>query len=213
MKLNPRMQRAFGWERAAEGNQCALKHIAIGMEWIANKRHARVPSRSRVGLLASELRMGEYQNAMACYDRVPNPTSLMEYEMWPNAHDSMNDGHDRDLKRLGWLAKSLCPGSDFCIRISDVECDGVTSSATAYQYNGSFSEIASELSLNLIVIDNHLRFLQPSKETFPGSWKAWKSMVREVKNLPWTTWGEALKTDPMLAMGVKPIPRRVCGAK
>ena len=213
VKLNPRMQRALGWESVMEGNQCVVKHIAMGMEWIANNRHVRVPSRNRVDLLASELRMGEYQNAIACLPRVAKPSSLLEYEMWPNAHDSMNAGHDRNFKRLGWLMKSLCAGNDFCIRIFDAEFNGDALTTVVYQFNESFSEIALNLSLNLIVMNNHLRFLQPSKETSPGSWKAWKTMAHEVKTLPCVTWEEALEADPMLVIDVKPAACRVCGVK
>ena len=103
----------------------------------------------------------------------------MEYAMWSNAHDALNPGHGRNFKRLGWLAKSLCPGGNFCIRIFDIEFGGVVSTATAYQYSESFAGIPLDMSLNLTVIDNRLRFLQPPRGTFPGSWKAWKSMVYE----------------------------------
>ena len=151
---------------------------------MANKRNVRVPSRSRVDILASELRMGGYQNDVACFELLSKPTSLMEYEMWPNAHDSMNDGHVGNFKRLGWLVGNLCPSDDLRIRIFDVEGDGTTSTVIVHQQSESFSEIPLNVSLNLVVIDNHLRFLQHSEETFPGSWKERKSTVQEAKNLP-----------------------------
>ena len=107
IKLNNRMRRLLGSESDSEGNQFVTKHIAMGLEWKANKCHARIPSRNRVEILASELRMGEYQKAAVCYERVCKPVSLMEYEMWPNAHESMSVGHDRNFKKLGWLLKGL----------------------------------------------------------------------------------------------------------
>ena len=58
IKLNVRTQRALGSESDMGGNQCVINHIAMGLEWIENKCHARVPSLNRVNLLASELRMG-----------------------------------------------------------------------------------------------------------------------------------------------------------
>ena len=126
IKFNLRTQRVQGSESGMEGNQCVLKHIAMGLEWIANKRHSRIPSRSRVDMMASELRMEEYQKSMTRYDRASKPSSLMEYEMWPNAHDSMSAGHGRNFKKLGWLLKDMCPVEDFCIRIFDIEQDGKT---------------------------------------------------------------------------------------
>ena len=166
IKLNVRTQRALGSENDMGGNQFAIKNIAMGSEWIANKHHSRIPSRNRVDLLASEFRMGEYQRATVCYDRVSKPSSLMKYEMWPNAHDSMNTGHGRNFKNLGWLLQDLWPAEDFRIRVFDIECDEETPTATVYQYSERFTEIPLGKSLNLAVWSSHLRFLQPSRETF-----------------------------------------------
>ena len=133
--------------------------------------------------------------------------------MWPNAHDSMNVGHDRNFKKLGWLLKGLTPEVDFCIRVFDVEYYENTPRATVFQYSDNFIEVPVDKSINLVVWDGHLRFLQPSRETFPGSWKAWKSMVWTVKEVPWLSWEEALESDPLAEMDGKPIPCRVCGVK
>ena len=77
VQLNLRTRRVLGSESNTEGNQCALKHVAMGLEWMENKHHVRIPSRSRVDLMASELRMGEYQNSAAFYGRVSKPSALM----------------------------------------------------------------------------------------------------------------------------------------
>ena len=146
----------------------------MGLERIDNKRHSRIPSRSRVDLMAIELGMGEYQKATTRYYRVSKPSSLMEYEMWPNAHDPMNAGHYRNFKKLGWTSQDLCPAEGFCVRIFDIERDGQTPTVTAYQYIESFTDIPLVWSLNLVVWGSRLRFLQPSRETSPVSWEVRK---------------------------------------
>ena len=130
--------------------------------------------------------------------------------MWSNAHDSMNAGHGRNFKKLGWPLKDLRTSEGFCIRVFDIEYQCRNPSATVYQYSDSFAEIALEKSLNLAVRGGHLGILQPPRETRPGSWKSWKSMVHTVKNAPW---GEAFESDPLAEMGAKPAPCRVCGTK
>ena len=125
----------------------------------------------------------------------------------------MNVGHGRNFKRMGWLLGNLCPGEACCVRIFDVECDGTVSTATVYQYSGSFSEISLVVCLNLVAVDSHLRFSQHSRETFPGSWKSWRSMAFEVKNIDWSSCEEALESDHLSAMDAKPVPRKVFGTK
>ena len=71
-KINLRTQRVLGSESVAEGNQCVLKHVAMGLEWLENKRHVRIPSRNRAGLLGSELRMGGTRMQRLVSNELPN---------------------------------------------------------------------------------------------------------------------------------------------
>ena len=73
---------------------------------------------------------------------------------------------------MGWLLKASCPnGVNFCFRIYDYDEHAGEQKMTVYQYdNGSALVLPSE-AINLIVANNHILFLLPPKETFPGSWK------------------------------------------
>ena len=42
-RLNPRMQHVLGSGSNIAGNHCVLKHVAMGLEWMADENHIRIP--------------------------------------------------------------------------------------------------------------------------------------------------------------------------
>ena len=65
--LNLRLRQALGSENKFEVNQCVIKHLALSLEWWHNGKAFRIPARSRVDILASELRASEYMKALMCF--------------------------------------------------------------------------------------------------------------------------------------------------
>lgn len=67
--------------------------------------------------------------------------------------------------------------------------------------------------VNFLVVENHIRFLLPSKETYPGSWKRWTEHVNLIRVMEWESWREALEGDNTLIDETPKLPCNVCGQK
>ena len=115
---------------------------------------------------------------------------------------------------MGWLLKLSCPSeTDFCVRIYDYEELSGEQKLTVYQYDNGSTVVLPNVSINLLVAKNHIRFLLPSKETFPGSWKKWAEYVSEVRMLDWMSWQEALENDTSVTTEFQKIACATCGGK
>ena len=212
--LNLRLRQALGSENPNEINQCVIKHLALGLDWFVNGKKLRIPNRSRVDILATELRAGEFSQAQQCMEQIGAAKTQIQLELMAAVHDAMSVGHDRSYKRLGWWMKALRPDQiDFCIRIFDAECSSDVSSVIVYQYSMTSSALSPLDSINMVVTNGHIRFLLPSKETYPGSWKRWMSFVSEVRDLSWMSWQESLELDEGLQPLITFPPCSVCGKK
>ena len=89
LNLTFNMQQASGAENNREYNQCVIKHIDLDMEWWANGRMRKVPSRERVETIASELRAGEFAHAQLRHDQIVTHVTAREHELRASAHDAM----------------------------------------------------------------------------------------------------------------------------
>ena len=96
-------------------------------------------------------------------------------------------------------------------RIFDVEEIGTSQLITVYQYDSTSSDILPMDSLNLLVTSGHIRFLTPTKETYPGPWGRWSSFVSEVRNLDWQSWQESLDADDGTQPLISLLPCQMCG--
>ena len=212
--LSFKMQQALGSESKKEFNQCVIKHLSLALEWWNNGRRCNVPTRSRVETIAAELRAGEYNQALMCMEHIGSPKTTREHELWSSIHDAMAIGHDRGFKRLGWLLKENCQKAvTFCIRIFDYEECNAKQHVTVYQYCMGAGPPPPQEPICLLVADNHIRFLLPSKETFPGSWKRWLEHVNIVRPIEWETWVEALDNDSTSRDDTPKLACNVCGKK
>ena len=162
-----------------------------------------------MGVIASELRAGEYAQAQMCLEHINKPNKILEREIWPSAHDAMNIGHNRTFKRLGCLSKERCPPEmDMRLRIYDYE-ESQGQKVTAYQYDNGRRRILPNEAINFAVAEKHIRFLILSKETFPGSRKRWAEFASDVRVLGWVTWEEAMGRD---VPGTVEIQKIACAA-
>ena len=214
LPLSLKLRQALGSEGTLEMNQCVIKHLALALDWRYNGRKFRIPTRSRVEVLAAEIRAWEFPQAQLCFEHITKPSTTLEHEIWSCIHDTMNLGRDRSFKRLGWLLKENCPNdTDFSIRIFDYEELKGQQKVIAYLYDSGIYQTPPNESLNFIVARNRLRFLLPSKETFTGSWKPWPDFVSCAKELEWLTWKEALEQDTLETSEIHKIECTVCGKK
>ena len=129
-------------------------------------------------------------------ERIGTPKSRAELELMASIHDAMTFGHGRIYKRLGWWVGEMFPGQlDFRIRISDVENSGEGNTVIVYQNTMTSTSILPADSVNLLATNGHIRFLLPSKEAYAGPWGRWHNSVTTVRELDWSSRGEALETD------------------
>ena len=170
LPLTMRLRQSLGPEDNQEANQCVIKHLALALDWWPNGRKFRIPPRSSVEIMASELRAIEYVQAQMCLEQIGNANTVLEHEIWSAARDAMNLGRDRSFERLGWLLKGSCPPEmEFNLRIYDYEESMGLQKVTVYQSDNGLHHSMPNESLNFVAINTHIRFLLPPRETFPGS--------------------------------------------
>ena len=195
-------------------NQCVIKHLVLALDWRYNGRKFRIPTRSRVEVLAKEIRAGEFAQAQLCLEHVTKPSTTLEHEVWSCIHDTMDLGHDRSFKRLGWFPKENCPkDAGFSIRIFDYEEANGQQKIIVYQYDSGIQSTPPNESLNFIATSKHLRFLFPPNETFRGSWTRRTDSISILNDLEWLTWREALEQDTLETSEMQKIECTLCGKK
>lgn len=190
------MQQAIGSENNKEYNQCVTHHLALALEWRMNGKLFEDPPRTRVDVIAEELRDGEFAQAQLRCNHIGTPVTVREHELWAAIHDAMCIGHDRGFKRLGWPFEENCPQNrELCIRIFDYEEGGGKQFVTVYQYCRGAEDPTPRESNNFIVSDNHIRLMLPSTETYPGSRKRWREFVDIFRPTARMSWRETLGGD------------------
>ena len=71
----------------ADRSQCFCARLALVSEWFPQGRAKRIPTKSRVMSLASQLRSGAYQNAQQFPERCHLPRTKLEAKMYSTTHD------------------------------------------------------------------------------------------------------------------------------
>ena len=189
-----RTQQALCSENNKEYNQCVIMHLALALECWANGKLPKVPSRTRVDVVAAELRDGEFTQAQMCHNHIGSPLTVRWRELRAEIHDAVCIGHGRGFKRLGWLFKANCPQNpELRIRIFDYEEGNGDQFVAVYQYCHGADEPNPNESINFIGAKNHIRFLLPSKETYPCSRKRWREYVDTVRLTEWISRRETLE--------------------
>ena len=64
--LTTNLRHALSTPETQEKSQCVILHLALGIEWCGPHCAKRVPSKTRVMQLASQLRVEEYKQAQSC---------------------------------------------------------------------------------------------------------------------------------------------------
>ena len=98
--LGVHLRTALGEPGKIEKNQCVCVHLALGLEWASQGFPRRVPTKSRVMILASQLRKVEYQQAQMFMGKCPWPTTRNGAKIPPIAHDVMTSHHDRGFRDI-----------------------------------------------------------------------------------------------------------------
>ena len=69
LPLSTHLRTALNEPDTVERNQCVCAHRALGLEWFGQGKTRRIPEKSRVMSIASQLRGEEYQQAQQFVER------------------------------------------------------------------------------------------------------------------------------------------------
>ena len=166
----PQLQNALGLPGQTEFNQCVLLHLAAAYEWKEQKCSKKVPNRTRVDSLATQLHLAEYQQASQCVSMIMKPHTQGEDEIWSQAQDVMTPNHDRQLRGLPlFLQQRLAHIKEMTLRIIDIDSSGPNSTINMHVFGPNTSnEISTDLTI--CAWEDHMRFLIPSAETTSEAW-------------------------------------------
>ena len=70
---------------------------------MAQGQPRRCPSRRRIDVLASTLRLGEYLNAEQTWEQSADETTEVSKEIRPICHDALTSGRERDYQAMGMV--------------------------------------------------------------------------------------------------------------
>ena len=137
------------------------------------------PARSLVQTVRTQIRKTDYQKALLRMEALANPMSLRDYEISSASHDDLSALQDR-----GFEALNLCASATFMsLGFSWVGIEVLLETNLSSSRVLAFSDMESfglDMAMALGVLDNHTRFLLPSAETKPASWKAWRDPIEIV---------------------------------
>ena len=206
--LGVHLRTALGEPDKLEKNQCVCVHMALGIEWITQGRPRRIPDKNMVMIVASQVRSAEYQQSQEFMTRCSQPRSESSAKLFSLAHDVMTASHDRNFQDIHLFLDGLDMGMHRqVVRIFDLEWRGNHTTINVHQFGDMDQQIGLDMSINLIVWRGHMRFLLPSADTRPTSWRDWQKKVSSVIIHDWAPWHQVLAEDteqPRL------IPLRPC---
>ena len=84
-----------------EQKKCTILALAAGAEWAAQGQPKRCPSRRRIDILASTLRLGEFLTAEQAWEQAAGETTEVSQGIRSIFHDALTAGHERDYQALG----------------------------------------------------------------------------------------------------------------
>ena len=84
-----------------ETKKCTILALAAGVEWVSQGRPKRCPSRRRIDVLASGLRLDEFMGAEQAMGRSMGETTDVAIEIRSICRDALTADHERDYQALG----------------------------------------------------------------------------------------------------------------
>ena len=170
---------------SVENNQCALVALGAGVEWCLQGRPNRFPSKSRVRMLAKELRAMELCAAKKFEVEIDDPPR----QVLSAAHDATSYAHDRDIRCFQWFLLPAVRDFVQCpIRVIEVGSSSLSTMVHVFEADGK------GLPMYLLAYRGHVRWALPTEYTRPTAWKNWESYVDRVVPQPTENWEEFCAT-------------------
>ena len=195
--LGLHLRTASGEPDKIEKNQFVCAHLALGLEWAAQGFPRRVHTKSRVLILASQLRKAEYQQAQLFTEHCPWPTTRSNAKLFSLAHDVMTAHHDRSFQDIQFFWSGAEVGiASRAVHVFDVETHGEITRINVRQFGaGDSSNGGLDRVINLLVWRGHMRFMLPSTETRPTCWRDLSHQVGEIALHDWMPWNAFAHSD------------------
>ena len=209
--LTTNLRHALSTPETQEKSQCVILHLALGIEWCGQHYAKRVPSKTRVMQLASQLRAEEYQQAQSCLNAIHTPSTQKTFELWEGTHDVMMVNHDRNFHTMNWFVLSnlkIPPG--VTVRVFDVAPDGPGYRVNVFEFDQGVPSLPLDQCISLVVWNQHMRFLKPSPECTPTVWRDWREHFGNVVYHSCMDWREALDRDDNLVVKPELSPCKWC---
>ena len=155
LTLGKPLQQAFGEGEPLERNQCTIVSLAAALEWHAQKWKKRIPSRNRVGLLATTIREAEFAAAQQGVKDLGKIITAFDAEVDTAPHDILNPNHARDLRTIGFfLLNEILVTNDVDVCIFEINSPGTPTMAHVFRgAGGSDRELVF-----LLAFKNHMRW-------------------------------------------------------
>ena len=98
--LSSTIRMALGEPEVVGRNQRVCLHVALGLEWTTHGRPKRIPNKTRVLALASQVRSEEYQQGLMFMASYPDPRTPLQGKLRYIAHDILRSHRDRNFQDL-----------------------------------------------------------------------------------------------------------------
>ena len=194
--LGVHLRTSLGEPDKVEKNQCACVHMALGLEWMAQGGPRRIPEKNRAMEVATQIRSAEYQQAQEFMMGRSLPYSKVTVKLFSLAHDAMTSNHDRNFHDIHLFLAGLGMGlHQHVVRIFDLEWRDNQATINVHQLGDLDQQTGLDASINLIALRGHVRFLLPSSDTRPTSWRDWQQQVGNVIVHEWIPWQSVLADD------------------
>ena len=177
-----------------ERDQRGVIHLAAEYARVLQGCPRIPPASTRVQTVGVQLRQHEYQSALLFARQLKTPSTQRGYGMISAAHDALSPHHDRGFEDIQLFFSSLRKTNDMSLVALEV---GIGHSPVAHRAL-DFSDVGEfkiDKSMALGVWGHHTRFLIPTSETLPSSWREWRDMFGNVAIKTWMNCEASSKID------------------
>ena len=103
-----------------EKSQCVLLHLALALEWMDQGCPKRAPNKTRAIQLSTQLRAGDYQQALRCLEQIGKPKTTNRHEIWDAAHDAAMPRSGRNFQTMNCFSREMWRYILVCSSVSSI---------------------------------------------------------------------------------------------
>ena len=154
-----------------EAKKCTVLALASGAERLSQGQPKRSPSRQRIDVLASRLRLGDLLGAEKAYEYTMEMDTNAAREIQSIRRDILSSDRESDYQALGLF---ILP-SDWEYLASEVAAIEIQEGNTAHFHSYPACPISNISQIFLIDKHGHVMCGKPTASTSETTWKDWRS--------------------------------------